>query len=295
MAVVEPDGDAPPLLDEELGERAAATPSRYQDVVREVAVEHRAMLAAALPRPRDARTRVVRSGDRGPTTRHDAVHRVGDARARECRLLERPGTVTLVADPVLPLGTDGHGAADERDRRDRERSDHVPDGDDRVAPDVRRRRRGPGRSTEVAVTLRVTGGVRVTTTLRQLVSTVYTPPPGGLALVWTAGGTDPSTVGSAGRASSGRNPTAPTLNLTITVATTDGGFETFVSFDGECDVTIAEASVGRIDRILPLLLARELERRRRRRRGHLLRVGVDDGRAPRAARPRSRSSRSRSR
>jgi hypothetical protein len=103
-----------------------------------------------------------------------------------------------------------------------------------------------GAITRGEVMLRMTGDVRVTTTLRELVSTVYTPPPGGIALVWTAGGTDPSTLGIGGSSFVGTQVTGTALQLTLTVAT-GSGFETFVSFEGECDVTIGEASARRID------------------------------------------------
>ncbi|HYF10814.1 MAG TPA: hypothetical protein VEC09_00780 [Actinomycetota bacterium] len=105
---------------------------------------------------------------------------------------------------------------------------------------------GDGGITRGEVTLRMTGDVRVTATLRELVSTVYTPPPGGIALVWTAGGTDPSTLGIGGSSFVGTQATGTALQLTLTVAT-GSGFETFVSFEGECDVTIAEASARRVD------------------------------------------------
>jgi hypothetical protein len=105
---------------------------------------------------------------------------------------------------------------------------------------------GAGAITRGEVTLRMTGDVRVNATLRELVSTVYTPPPGGIALVWTAGGTDPSTLGIGGSSFVGTRATGTALQLTLTVAT-GSGFETFVSFEGECDVTIGEASARRID------------------------------------------------
>lgn len=105
---------------------------------------------------------------------------------------------------------------------------------------------GIGTITRGEVSFRVTGDVRATTTLRELVSTVYTPPPGGIALVWTADGTDPSTLGIGGSSFVGTQATGTALQLTLTVAT-GSGFETFVSFEGECDVTIGEASARRID------------------------------------------------
>jgi hypothetical protein len=70
-----------------------------------------------------------------------------------------------------------------------------------------------------------------------LVSGVYTAPPGGFALVWTAGGTDATIVGIGGASFVGTRPTSPEMTLTLTVQTADG-IASFLSIDGECDVTI---------------------------------------------------------
>ena len=93
---------------------------------------------------------------------------------------------------------------------------------------------------------RMTGDVRADRTLRQLISAVYSPPPGGIALVWTAGGTDPSTFGIGGLSFVGTQDTRTALTLQLTVPSGDGGFETFVSFEGECSVTMSEASIDRV-------------------------------------------------
>ena len=96
------------------------------------------------------------------------------------------------------------------------------------------------------LSIRVTGQLRAENTLRDLISATYSPPPGGIALVWTAGGTDATTVGIGGASFVGSQPTAPTLTMTITVPSADGSFETFVSFAGECTITLNEASANRI-------------------------------------------------
>jgi hypothetical protein len=97
-----------------------------------------------------------------------------------------------------------------------------------------------------SISLRVSGDIRLERTLRELVSAVYSPPPGGVALVWTAGGTDPSTVGLGGASFVGSHPTAPALTLTITVPSPRGGFETFTSLGGECTVTLDRATASAI-------------------------------------------------
>ena len=62
-------------------------------------------------------------------------------------------------------------------------------------------------SGQAAFTL--TGDIRTSKTLANLVSTVYAPPPGGMALVWTAGGNDATTVGLRGISSPGRSRPPP--------------------------------------------------------------------------------------
>lgn len=91
----------------------------------------------------------------------------------------------------------------------------------------------------------LTGDIRTSKALANLASSVYAPPPGGMALVWTAGGTDPSTVGIGGLSFTGTQPTSPTLSLTITVQD-DNGITTFISSAGECRITIGEASADRV-------------------------------------------------
>ncbi len=87
----------------------------------------------------------------------------------------------------------------------------------------------------------LTGDIRASKALSNLVSSVYAPPPGGMALVWTAGGTDPSTVGLGGLSFMGTQPTSPTLSLTITVQD-QSAITTFISSAGECTITIGLAS-----------------------------------------------------
>ena len=91
----------------------------------------------------------------------------------------------------------------------------------------------------------VTGVIRTSKTLTNLVSTVYAPPPGGMALVWTAGGTDATTVGLVGVSFTGTQPTSPTLSLTITVQS-KSAITTLVSSAGECRITIGLATAGQI-------------------------------------------------
>ena len=91
----------------------------------------------------------------------------------------------------------------------------------------------------------VTGGIRTSKTLRNLVSTVYAPPPGGMALVWTAGGTDATTVGLGGVSFTGTQPTSPTLSLSITVQSKNA-ITTFISAAGECRITIGLATADQI-------------------------------------------------
>jgi hypothetical protein len=98
-------------------------------------------------------------------------------------------------------------------------------------------------SGQAAFTL--TGDIRTSKTLGDLVSTVYAPPPGGMALVWTAGGNDATTVGLGGISFTGTQPTSPSLSLTITVQD-KGAITAFISSAGECTVTIGLASGSQI-------------------------------------------------
>ena len=100
---------------------------------------------------------------------------------------------------------------------------------------------GTGTLAAGEITLRVSGDVEADKTLTELITAVFAPPPGGLALVWTAGGTDASTVGIGGVSFTGTKPTSPTLSLTL-VAQTPVGISTFSSIDGECDVTMDVAA-----------------------------------------------------
>jgi hypothetical protein len=75
-------------------------------------------------------------------------------------------------------------------------------------------------SGHAAVT--VSGTVRVSRTMTNLVAGVYAAPPGGMAVVWTAGGTDATTLGLGGLTFTGSRKTALTLSLTLTVQTNAG-------------------------------------------------------------------------
>jgi hypothetical protein len=96
---------------------------------------------------------------------------------------------------------------------------------------------GTGNLTSGSLTFQTSGDLEVERTLRVLITAVYTSPPGGLALVWTAGGADVTVVGIGGSSFIGTRATSPTLTLTLTVQTNDG-IASFLSIDGECDVTI---------------------------------------------------------
>jgi hypothetical protein len=91
----------------------------------------------------------------------------------------------------------------------------------------------------------LTGGIRTSKTLANLVSTVYAPPPGAMALVWTAGGADATVVGLGGLSFTGTQPTSPTLSLSITVQSRNA-ITTFISSAGECKITIGLATADQI-------------------------------------------------
>jgi hypothetical protein len=103
--------------------------------------------------------------------------------------------------------------------------------------------RGTGNLSDGEVTFALSGDVRLTKTLDTLISAVYTPPPGGLAIVWAAGGLDATVVGIGGASFTGTRSTDPTLSITITAQLPDGGLVSLLSIDGECSITldVAEA------------------------------------------------------
>jgi hypothetical protein len=103
----------------------------------------------------------------------------------------------------------------------------------------------PGELKSGRAAFTVTGDVRTSAALPNLVSGAYAPPPGVLAIVWAAGGTDAANVGLGGLSFTGTKPTSPTLTLTITVQA-KGTIATFVSSAGECNVTIGQASADRL-------------------------------------------------
>src|SRR3990172_1544535 len=94
-------------------------------------------------------------------------------------------------------------------------------------------------------TVTVSGDVRASKTMSNLVAGAYAAPPGGMAVVWTAGGTDATTLGLGGLSFTGTQSTAATLSLTLTVQT-NGEISSFVSTAGECSITIDLASASEL-------------------------------------------------
>jgi hypothetical protein len=105
---------------------------------------------------------------------------------------------------------------------------------------------GDGALISGSVSIRLSGDVALETTLSTLASGVASAPPGGFALVWTAGGTAATVVGIGGGSFTGTRPTAPTLTLSI-AAQSDAGVHAFISSDGECSITIDVAETTRIE------------------------------------------------
>ena len=104
---------------------------------------------------------------------------------------------------------------------------------------------GTGNLSQGEATFIVTGDVQANAVLPTLISSIYTTPPGGMSIVWTAGGTDASVLGIGGLSFVGSKPTAPTLILTFTTQT-DAGISTFVSMAGECTITIGVATADEL-------------------------------------------------
>jgi hypothetical protein len=102
-----------------------------------------------------------------------------------------------------------------------------------------------GEVSDGAAALSVSGDIVASKAIGNLVSSVYAPPPGGMALVWTAGGTDATTIGLGGLSFTGSQRTSPTLSLTLTVQT-DDGIASFQSMAGECSITIGAARANQI-------------------------------------------------
>ena len=96
-----------------------------------------------------------------------------------------------------------------------------------------------------AAALSVSGDIVASKAIDSLVSSVYAPPPGGMALVWTAGGTDATTIGLGGLSFTGSQRTSPSLSLTITLQT-DDVTASFQSMDGECSITVGVADASQI-------------------------------------------------
>jgi hypothetical protein len=104
---------------------------------------------------------------------------------------------------------------------------------------------GAGTLTSGSFAFQTSGDLEVERTLPMLVTAVYTPPPGGFALVWTAGGLDATVAGMGGGSFVGTRPTSPVLTLVLTVETAEG-ISSFLSTNGECDVTMAVATEDRV-------------------------------------------------
>jgi hypothetical protein len=103
----------------------------------------------------------------------------------------------------------------------------------------------PGKLKSGQAALLVTGDIKTSAALPNLVAGAYAPPPGVLAIVWAAGGGNASNVGLGGLSFTGTKPTSPTLTLTVTVQD-NGTIATFISSAGECSVTIGLASAKQV-------------------------------------------------
>jgi hypothetical protein len=96
---------------------------------------------------------------------------------------------------------------------------------------------GTGNISSGQIAFTVSGDIDAQTTLTELISAVYLPPPGGMALVWTAA--DAQTVGLGGSSFVGTRPTSPTLILSlVAIGNTSASF---TSTGGECTVTVDTA------------------------------------------------------
>lgn len=102
-----------------------------------------------------------------------------------------------------------------------------------------------GELTAGSLDLSMRGDVVLQTQLTRLLTAVVAPPPSGFAVVFGGQGADPTTVGLGGVSFVGSQPTAPTLVLTI-VAPAPGGFSTWTSTEGECEVQISVSEPTRI-------------------------------------------------
>lgn len=100
---------------------------------------------------------------------------------------------------------------------------------------------GLGSVSSGTATIRTTGSIRVRRTVGELVTRVYEPPPGTLALTWTAGEGNATTLSIGGTSFTGTMATSSSLTLTIVVQAS-GGLGAFMSRGGECEITIATAT-----------------------------------------------------
>ncbi len=96
-----------------------------------------------------------------------------------------------------------------------------------------------------AAQVTVSGGVTASLDLPTMSSGVFSPPPGGMALVWNDNSGE--ALGLGGQSFTGSAKTTTTLVLTFGVMSTGAsGFEQFTSSKGECTVTIDTAEAGNV-------------------------------------------------
>lgn len=95
-----------------------------------------------------------------------------------------------------------------------------------------------------AAQVTVSGGVTANMNLTSLSAGVFSPPPGGMALVWNDN--SGQALGIGGQSFTGNQNTTATLVLTFGVLSSGGGFEQFTSAKGECTVIIETAEDGHV-------------------------------------------------
>jgi hypothetical protein len=96
-----------------------------------------------------------------------------------------------------------------------------------------------GNVNEGSASVSTTGAITTSVTYPALSSpAIWTPPPGGIALVWQGQGKQ--ILGLSGTSFAAQQPTAPDRVLSFSVRGADG-VVTFTSSEGECQVTISPA------------------------------------------------------
>ncbi len=91
----------------------------------------------------------------------------------------------------------------------------------------------------------VSGGVTASLDLPTMSSGVFSPPPGGMALVWNDNSGE--ALGLGGQSFTGSAKTTTTLVLTFGVMSSGASsFEQFTSSQGECTITIDTAEAGKV-------------------------------------------------